>query len=305
MSLRYALVLVAGLSLAACSSSTPAPAAPTPAHADSDAACGRHAEYQHGQRCFRSHQHRVFAEPRHRDGWHGGDVRQQRRGPARCEGRQRDFSTPVIQPGGTANVTLVDGGHVRVPLHDSPGHGRHDHRPVSQRCAGSPTRSGDPRAGSRAYDGRVPPRSDPRTRMTTTCSTRIRAPSLGPSRPSVRRSSRSSRIAAAARASSSRPTASILTNSHVVAGAERMTAMLPDGRSLRADVVGATRTPTSPSCASAPTADRCRGPRSAIRTRVRVGQVAIAIGNPYGFQHSVTAGVVSALGRSLRARRAG
>ena len=35
---------------------------------------------------------------------------------------------------------------------------------------------------------------------------------------------------------------------------------------------------------------------------VRVGQVAIAIGNPYGFQHSVTAGIVSALGRSLRAQ---
>ena len=47
---------------------------------------------------------------------------------------------------------------------------------------------------------------------------------------------------------------------------------------------------------------RCRGRRSATRARVRVGQVAIAIGNPYGFHHSVTAGVVSALGRSLRAR---
>ena len=35
---------------------------------------------------------------------------------------------------------------------------------------------------------------------------------------------------------------------------------------------------------------------------MRVGQIAIAIGNPYGFHHSVTAGVVSALGRSLRAR---
>src|SRR5207249_8729609 len=37
-------------------------------------------------------------------------------------------------------------------------------------------------------------------------------------------------------------------------------------------------------------------------TAIRVGQVAIAIGNPYGFQTTVTAGVVSALGRSLRAQ---
>ena len=51
-----------------------------------------------------------------------------------------------------------------------------------------------------------------------------------------------------------------------------------------------------------PRARRCRGRRFGDSRAVRVGQIAIAIGNPFGFHHSVTAGVVSALGRSLRAR---
>jgi S1-C subfamily serine protease len=78
---------------------------------------------------------------------------------------------------------------------------------------------------------------------------------------------------------------------------------LPDGRSLRADVVGddpdtdlAALRLTVPAGAAVPWASF--GDSRAIR----VGQIAIAIGNPYGFDHSVTAGVVSALGRSLRSR---
>jgi S1-C subfamily serine protease len=96
------------------------------------------------------------------------------------------------------------------------------------------------------------------------------------------------------------PDGLILTNSHVVDGAARVSVTLPDGRSLRADVIGedvdtdlAVVRIDGTSLPSAGFGDS-RG--------LRVGQVAIAIGNPFGFQHSVTAGVISALGRSLRSR---
>jgi S1-C subfamily serine protease len=75
--------------------------------------------------------------------------------------------------------------------------------------------------------------------------------------------------------------------------------ILPDGRALRADVIGqdaATDLAVLRVDAAVPWA------KFGDSRRLRVGQVAIAIGNPYGFQHSVTSGVISALGRSLRSQ---
>ena len=111
------------------------------------------------------------------------------------------------------------------------------------------------------------------------------------------------------------PDGFILTNSHVVgnpanrlrqgsggqeAGLHTTRITLPDGRSLAADVIGS----DVDTDLAVLRIDGSRLPwaRLGDSKAVRVGQVAIAIGNPYGFDHSVTSGVVSALGRSLRAR---
>jgi S1-C subfamily serine protease len=95
------------------------------------------------------------------------------------------------------------------------------------------------------------------------------------------------------------PDGLVLTNHHVVHGAAKVDVILPDGRALRADVIGqdaGTDLAVLRVDASMPYA------RFGDSRRVRVGQVAIAIGNPYGFQHTVTSGVISALGRSLRSQ---
>ena len=94
------------------------------------------------------------------------------------------------------------------------------------------------------------------------------------------------------------PDGLILTNSHVVHGAAKLDVTLSDGRRFAASIVG--DDPSSDLAVIRISADNLRAVRLGDSAKARVGQMAIAIGSPYGFQYSVTAGVVSALGRSLR-----
>jgi S1-C subfamily serine protease len=96
------------------------------------------------------------------------------------------------------------------------------------------------------------------------------------------------------------PDGYILTNSHVASKAEALTVSLPDGRESEAELVG--DDPDSDLAVirlAAPVEDWCVLGDS---RHVEVGQIAIAIGSPYGFQHTVTSGIVSALGRSMRSQ---
>jgi S1-C subfamily serine protease len=96
------------------------------------------------------------------------------------------------------------------------------------------------------------------------------------------------------------PDGYVLTNSHVVSKAASLLVSLPDGRESSATLMG-----------DDPESDlaviRLDGPVDdwtvlGDSRKVEVGQVAIAIGSPYGFQHTVTSGIVSALGRSMRSQ---
>jgi S1-C subfamily serine protease len=96
------------------------------------------------------------------------------------------------------------------------------------------------------------------------------------------------------------PDGYVLTNEHVVAQVQRARVAFVDGSSALASVVG--RDPATDLAVLRAQAGDLPWARLTTAPAVRVGQLVIAVGNPFGFESTVSAGVVSALGRSLRSQ---
>ncbi len=96
------------------------------------------------------------------------------------------------------------------------------------------------------------------------------------------------------------PDGFLLTSAHVVQRSRRVRASFTDGRELTAEIIGTD--PLSDLAVLRTSDDSLQAATLGDAEKLRVGQLVVAIGNPHGFAGSVTAGVVSALGRSLPTR---